>query len=112
MCGGQLLAAAFFKQQNHNVFQMIGRKGDKSMSKKQRSFCIGLLIIYLTALVWIILLKMQFSFENLGRMRNINLIPFAGSVIANGKLYVSEIIYNIFILLPFSYIIYHFTECT
>lgn len=57
--------------------------------------------IYLIALIWIILFKMQFSFEYLPYIRNINLIPFAESVIVNGKIDFSEIINNVIIFVPF-----------
>lgn len=60
----------------------------------------ALCIIYLLALTWIIVCKMQFSFANPGHIRSVNLIPFKESVIVNGKLYVNEIIYNILAFIP------------
>ena len=50
--------------------------------------------------IWIILFKMQFSFNGLGDSRSINLIPFGDSMIVNGKIDVKEIIENIFIFIP------------
>ena len=66
-----------------------------------KKLTIGLFIIYIVALVWIILLKLQFSFASLDHFRGINLIPFAGSVIVNGKIELSEIFENIIIFIPF-----------
>ena len=44
---------------------------------KSKKLTLGLLIFYLVALTWIIVLKMQFPFSgNLPELRNINLIPF------------------------------------
>lgn len=64
---------------------------------------LGLLIVYLAVLTWIILFKMELDMELLRTMnfRSINLIPFAGSVIVNGKVEVSEIILNIVVFIPF-----------
>lgn len=61
-----------------------------------------LLIIYLIVLTWIILFKMA-DIEMLRGMnlRGINLIPFAGSAVVNGKIDVSEIILNIAVFIPF-----------
>lgn len=60
-----------------------------------------LFAIYFLILVWIILFKMQMPFAQLGIRRSINLIPFAGSVIVDGKIYVQEIVDNILIFVPF-----------
>ncbi len=68
---------------------------------ESRKITTGLLVFYLTALTWIIVFKMQFSLGELGRMRNINLIPFGESVIVNGKIHFSEIIDNMLAFLPF-----------
>lgn len=72
---------------------------------KSKKLTLGLLIVYLIALVWIILFKFQLSFEDLSRMRSINLIPFAGSVIVNGKVFVKEIIDNALAFIPFGILI-------
>lgn len=61
---------------------------------------LGLLIFYLAALAWIILFKLQLSFEELSHIRNINLIPFGESVIVNGKLDFDEIIQNVLAFIP------------
>lgn len=54
---------------------------------KSKKCTLGLLIFYLTALSWIIIFKLQFSIADLPHLRNINLIPFAESVIVNGTVY-------------------------
>lgn len=59
-----------------------------------------LFTIYLIALVWIILFKLSLSFEDLGHMRSINLIPFNESLVLNNKLDFSEIIMNVIIFMP------------
>ncbi len=66
-----------------------------------RKLTIGLFLLYLLALTWIILFKLQFSVEGLNHLRNINLIPFAGSAIHNGKIAISEIINNILAFIPY-----------
>lgn len=68
-----------------------------------KNLTLGLLVIYLAVLTWIILFKMELNIKLLQNMnfRNINLIPFAGSVIVNGKLELSEIILNIAVFIPF-----------
>lgn len=68
--------------------------------KRENKVTVSLLLIYLVVLTWIILFKMQFSFTNLDRIRSINLIPFAGSVVANGKIDLDEIINNIVVFVP------------
>lgn len=58
-----------------------------------------LLGIYVIVLTWIIVFKMQLSW-NFPYIRSINLIPFAESVIVNGKLYFAEIFYNLLVFVP------------
>lgn len=62
-----------------------------------------LLVVYLIVLSWIILFKMQFDISLLKNMnlRSINLIPFAGSLVVNGRVDTSEIILNIVAFIPF-----------
>jgi glycopeptide antibiotics resistance protein len=59
-----------------------------------------LFIIYCLILTWVILFKMQFSFAGLDHRRAVNLIPFAGSVIVNGKIYFGEIVDNFIAFVP------------
>ncbi|WP_066071701.1 VanZ family protein [Neobacillus soli] len=70
----------------------------------QNKITAGLLTVYLLVLTWIILFKMQFSFQDLRHFadfRGINLIPFAGSIIKNDQKDIGEIIYNVFAFIPF-----------
>lgn len=60
-----------------------------------------LCFVYVLVLVWMILFKMQIPFSQFGQRRSINLIPFAGSVIVDGKIYIQEIIDNVLIFVPF-----------
>lgn len=62
-----------------------------------------LLVVYLMVLSWIILFKMQFDISLLKNMnfRSVNLIPFADSLIVNGRMDISEIILNIVAFIPF-----------
>ena len=59
-----------------------------------------LFIGYTLILVWILLFKMSFSIDELYKSRSINIIPFMGSVIVNGRIYISEIINNIIVFVP------------
>lgn len=60
-----------------------------------------LFVIYLSALVWIIIFKLQFSINNIDRVRSINLIPFKGVTIVNHRIDISEIVNNVIIFVPF-----------
>ena len=68
--------------------------GMEIIMKNEKKITVALLIVYLLVLSWIILFKLQFSFSALDHIREINLIPFGGSVIANGKVDFDEIINN------------------
>ncbi len=78
------------------------------MENKKIKFTFNLLFgIYLLILVWIILLKMEFSIENISHHHSINLIPY-GLVTPNGiefftkrVLNFREVRLNIIIFLPF-----------
>ena len=67
---------------------------------RQRNLTKILFIIYIVILVWILLFKMSFSIDELYKSRSIKLIPFMGSVVVNGKVYISEIIDNILVFIP------------
>lgn len=73
---------------------------------KSKKVTLGLLIFYLIALAWIIIFKLQFLFENLPQIRNINLIPFSQSVIINGKMDLGEIIQNALAFIPYGLFIH------
>ncbi|WP_238886671.1 VanZ family protein [Clostridium sp. YIM B02551] len=67
----------------------------------QAKLTFGLFIVYFLVLIWIILFKLQLSFNTLPHFRGVNLIPFAGSVIRNNQLDYTEIILNIIVFIPF-----------
>ena len=67
----------------------------------QKKMTAGLLAVYLFALTWIIVFKMQFSFQGLPDFREINLIPFAGSANVYNQIDFNEIIYNVLAFIPF-----------
>ncbi len=69
-------------------------------TKRQRSFSVVVFAIYMLLLVWLILFKFATNLNDLGHIRNINVIPFRESMIVNGKLDLSEIIYNILVFIP------------
>ena len=76
--------------------------GGADMKKNnQVKLTFGLFIVYFFILIWIILFKMQFSFNTLPQFRGLNLIPFAGSVIKNNQLDYNEIILNVMVFIPF-----------
>lgn len=69
-------------------------------NKKQYNLTMILFTIYFFLLIWILLFKMSFSFDELYGRRSINIIPFLGTAMVNGKLHTSEIINNILIFIP------------
>ncbi|MBM6614993.1 VanZ family protein [Desemzia sp. RIT804] len=76
----------------------------KKSKHNQHKLTAGLLVAYLVILTWIILFKMQFSFQDLRHFtdfREINLIPFAGSVRVDNQIDFNEIILNVFAFIPF-----------
>lgn len=73
------------------------------MKTRESNITKVLFIVYIIILTWIILFKMQFDIASLEAMnlRNINLVPFAGSLIVNNKVDISEIILNVVVFVPF-----------
>ena len=71
--------------------------------KNKRTFLLHLLFVfYLAALTWIILFKMAISFDTIDHgIRSLNLIPFKGAMITNGRINFSEMIDNILVFCPF-----------
>ena len=61
-------------------------------NNRQRNLTKILFAVYFLILVWILLFKMSFSLYELYKNRSINLIPFMGSVVVNGRIYINEII--------------------
>lgn len=71
-----------------------------NVTKKWTATLWILAAIYLVVLTWMILWKMSVSWPEFGQHRSINLIPFGGSVIVNGKLYFNEIWMNVLAFIP------------
>lgn len=59
----------------------------------------ALLIVYLIALYWILILKLGVRFSYMEK-RSVNLVPFTDPLFANGKIDISEIILNVLIFVP------------
>ena len=76
---------------------------NKNSTKRQKKLTVLLLVVYLVVLSWIVLFKMKFDISLLKNMnfRSVNLLPFAGSLVVNGKVAISEIILNIVAFIPF-----------
>lgn len=73
---------------------MIMKKHQKLMSKI-------LFLIYLILLAWIILMKTEFSFDQIYRMQSTNFVPFEGTAVYNNQLHYQEIYLNVLIFVPF-----------
>lgn len=73
---------------------------DNLNSQKQNALTLALISVYLLALVWLILFKLQLSLPQQTAMRVINLVPFAGSFNDNGALLMAEISTNILSFVP------------
>lgn len=71
--------------------------------KNKRTILLHLLFVfYLAALTWIILFKMAVSWDTIDHgIRSLNLIPFKGAMITNGRINFSEMIDNILVFCPF-----------
>lgn len=68
-------------------------------SKNQRLTEI-LFLIYLLALVWIIVFKMEFSLSDINGMQNINLDPYSAPARIDGVIVYEEIYFNILAFVP------------
>lgn len=60
-----------------------------------------LFAVYLAFLVWIVLLKGQFSLDVAGTMRSVNLVPLAGATVINGAADYRETVENLVAFVPF-----------
>ena len=72
---------------------------EKLKSEKRNTLTLVLFVIYLLALIWLILFKLQFSITVIDEGRTINLIPLLGSF-NNGVIRFSEIRVNILAFIP------------
>jgi glycopeptide antibiotics resistance protein len=70
-------------------------KAEKGITLRRVPF-----VIYLSALTWMILFKLQFSIPRMTEGRIINLVPFAGSFDSNGVIQFSEIRLNVLAFIP------------
>ncbi len=71
------------------------------LSKKQKTLSYIVFGVYIFLLTWLILFKFQIDIFNMPFKRNINLIPFAQPKIVNGRVDISEMLYNVAVFLPF-----------
>lgn len=62
---------------------------------------IALFALYILALVWIIVFKLQFSIGSLQQIRAINFIPFYDKNIKDAKVYIHDMVYNMLVFIPF-----------
>lgn len=69
-------------------------------SEKRNTLTLALFAIYLLALTWLILFKLQFSIPDMSVGRIINLIPLLGSFDDNGVICFSEIRANMLAFIP------------
>lgn len=67
---------------------------------KRNTLTLILLVIYLLALTWLILFKLQFSIPDINGERIINMIPLLGSFDSKGFVRFSEIRVNILAFIP------------
>ncbi len=70
------------------------------LSNQQKVLAKTVFGIYTLLLVWLILFKFSVDFSDLPQIRNVNLVPFGESVIINGNISLSEIVYNILVFIP------------
>lgn len=71
------------------------------MKTKNQRLTEVLFFIYLLALVWIIVFKMEFSFADINEMQTLNLDPYSAPARINGEVVYEEIYFNILAFLPF-----------
>lgn len=69
-------------------------------SEKRNTLALVLFVIYLLALTWLILFKLQFSIPKTNEGGIVNLIPFVGSFDSNGVIRLGEIGDNILAFTP------------
>ncbi len=79
---------------------MEDSRSENLRSVTQNALTFVLFVIYLLALTWLILFKLQFSIPLLDEGRIINLIPLLGSFDDNSVILFSEIRNNILVFIP------------
>ncbi|MDX9871111.1 MAG: hypothetical protein RBT41_01675 [Clostridia bacterium] len=69
-------------------------------AEKRNTLTLALFVIYLLALTWLILFKLQFSVPVMEQGRIVSLIPLLGSLDNNGGIHFAEIRNNILVFIP------------
>lgn len=72
----------------------------KERNKKMYYITITLFVVYLLFLVWVILFKLEFSLNELERIRAYNFIPFHYEDGHNVRFHFSEVTNNVLIFIP------------
>jgi len=67
---------------------------------KSQKLTLVLLVVYLVALFWVIVLKFNIQFPHRGNLRGINLIPYGGDLLPSTKFELGELALNILIFIP------------
>lgn len=64
-----------------------------------------LFVFYLAFLVWIVIFKMNFSFQDIHSVREVNLIPFYYKDITPGDVPLLEALMNAVVFIPFGFLL-------
>lgn len=64
-----------------------------------------LFVLYLAFLVWIVIFKMNFSFQDIHSVREVNLIPFYYKDITPGDVPLLEALMNAVVFIPFGFLL-------
>lgn len=64
-----------------------------------------LFVLYLAFLVWIVMFKMNFSFQDIHSVREVNLIPFYYKDISPGDAPLLEALMNAVVFIPFGFLL-------
>ena len=64
-----------------------------------------LFVLYLAFLVWIVIFKMNFSFQDIHSVREVNLIPFYYKDITPGDIPLLEALMNAVVFIPFGFLL-------
>ncbi len=70
-------------------------------SNRTQKLTIALFALYILAIVWIIVFKLQFSVNLLPQIRDINLIPYYEENIKDAKVYIQDKVYNMLVFVPY-----------
>jgi glycopeptide antibiotics resistance protein len=67
----------------------------------ERKITLTFFSVYLLALVWVVVFKLQFSLDLLPNIRGINLLPFYETSVKNASVYIFDKIYNTIFFIPY-----------